>query len=130
MACTKSVRLDAVVRPAYYKYFHPKECLITNGITNREILRAAGKEASDESVGVSSTGWGFAQGQSAEVIPNDALHFVYPFGATLTVQKPAIPLLATGSIAIPLNRPIAAAYTHSVQQCSLSCQARVVHIDV
>ena len=110
----KKKLVDAVVRPSYFRYFHPKECLITNGITNREVLRAAGKAAEDDSVGVTSTGWGFAQGHQDDYIPEDALHFLYPFGATLTVQKPAIPLLATGSVAIPLNRPIVAAYTHPV----------------
>lgn len=34
---------DSVVRTCYYKYFHPKECLITNGILNRAILEASGK---------------------------------------------------------------------------------------
>uniref|UniRef100_UPI00398E97B1 intraflagellar transport protein 52 homolog isoform X2 n=1 Tax=Pristiophorus japonicus TaxID=55135 RepID=UPI00398E97B1 len=37
------VNNDAVVRNMYYKYFHPKEALISNGILNREISRAAGK---------------------------------------------------------------------------------------
>ena len=26
---------DSVVRTSYYKYFHPKECLISNGVLNR-----------------------------------------------------------------------------------------------
>lgn len=34
---------DAVVRTSYYKYFHPKECLISNGVLNRAISQAAGK---------------------------------------------------------------------------------------
>ncbi|KAJ3079578.1 Intraflagellar transport protein 52, partial [Quaeritorhiza haematococci] len=37
------VNPDAVARTVYSKYFHPKEALITNGILNREINRAAGK---------------------------------------------------------------------------------------
>lgn len=28
---------------AYYKFFHPKEAVITNGVINRELVRAAGK---------------------------------------------------------------------------------------
>lgn len=27
--------IDAVVRTSYYKYFHPKEALIANGVLNR-----------------------------------------------------------------------------------------------
>ena len=37
------VNSDAVVRSSYYKYHHPKECLVSNGVVNREINRAAGK---------------------------------------------------------------------------------------
>jgi len=36
--------VDAVTRTVYYKYHHPKEVFIANGILNREINRAAGKK--------------------------------------------------------------------------------------
>jgi hypothetical protein len=32
-----------VVRTNYHKYFHPKECLISNGVLNRAISESAGK---------------------------------------------------------------------------------------
>jgi intraflagellar transport protein 52 len=32
---------------------------------------------------------------------------VYPYGASMTVQAPALPLLSSGPISYPLNRPIA-----------------------
>lgn len=35
------------------------------------------------------------------------LTFVYPYGATMTVQAPAHPVLSTGPISYPLNRPVA-----------------------
>jgi hypothetical protein len=35
-----------------------------------------------------------------------ALPLVYPQGATLTVQRPAVPILSTGKIAYPMHRPI------------------------
>jgi len=40
------------------------------------------------------------------------LDFVYPRGATLNVQKPAVPILSSGYIAYPLNRPVGAVYKH------------------
>nr|CDS18299.1 intraflagellar transport protein 52 [Echinococcus granulosus] len=40
-----------------------------------------------------------------EVCPKQALQFLYAFGATLNVVKPATVLLSTGSVAFPLNRP-------------------------
>uniref|UniRef100_A0A7N5JKN3 Intraflagellar transport 52 n=1 Tax=Ailuropoda melanoleuca TaxID=9646 RepID=A0A7N5JKN3_AILME len=73
------VNNDAVVRNVYYKYLHPKEALVSNGVLNR------------------------------------ALTFVYPFGATLSVMKPAVAVLSTGSVCFPLNRPILAFY-HSKNQ--------------
>lgn len=34
-----SINNDAVVRTTYYKYLHPKEVFISNGILNKEIVR-------------------------------------------------------------------------------------------
>lgn len=90
------VNNDAVVRNVYYKYFHPKEALVSNGVLNREISRAAGKVVTgiieDESTGNNA----------------QALTFVYPYGATLSVMKPAVAVLSTGSVCFPLNRPVLA----------------------
>uniref|UniRef100_A0A8D0KBZ3 Intraflagellar transport 52 n=2 Tax=Sus scrofa TaxID=9823 RepID=A0A8D0KBZ3_PIG len=97
------VNNDAVVRNVYYKYFHPKEALVSDGVLNREISRAAGKAVPgiiDEE----------SSGNNAQ-----ALTFVYPFGATLNVMKPAVAVLSTGSVCFPLNRPILAFY-HSKDQ--------------
>jgi intraflagellar transport protein 52 len=38
----------------------------------------------------------------------DKLVFVYPYGASLNVQRPAIPILSSGSISYPMNRPVTA----------------------
>lgn len=93
-----TVNSDSVVRNMYYKYFHPKEALVSNGVLNREISRAAGKVVTgiieDENVGNNA----------------QALTFVYPYGATLSVMKPAAAVLSTGSVCFPLNRPVLAFY--------------------
>ncbi len=39
------------------------------------------------------------------------MSFVYPYGSTLNVAKPAIPILSSGYVCYPLNRPIAACWT-------------------
>jgi intraflagellar transport protein 52 len=78
----------------YYKYFHPKEVLVSNGVLNREINRLAGK---------------VVPGQiEAEGDNQRCLTFVYPYGATLSIQKPAVAVLSSGSVSFPLNRPICA----------------------
>ena len=41
------IKTDAVVRTQYYKYFHPKECLVSNGILNRGLAKAAGIVVAD-----------------------------------------------------------------------------------
>ncbi|KAJ7400259.1 intraflagellar transport 52 [Pitangus sulphuratus] len=94
---------DAVVRNVYYKYHHPKEALISDGVLNRGICEAARKtvlETTDED----------GSGHDSQ-----ALTFVYPFGATLNVMKPAVAILSTGSVCFPLNRPILAFYQHESQ---------------
>lgn len=45
-----------------------------------------------------------------------ALTFVYPYGATLSVIKPAVAVLSTGSICFPLNRPVLAFYQGKVSR--------------
>lgn len=92
------VNNDAVVRNVYYKYFHPKEALVSNGVLNREISRAAGKVVTGIIEEENS-------GNNAQ-----ALTFVYPYGATLNVMKPAVAILSTGSVCFPLNRPVLAFY--------------------
>ncbi|BET02072.1 Hypothetical protein NTJ_14890 [Nesidiocoris tenuis] len=79
---------DSVVRTHYYKYFHPKECLIPNGVLNRGIAKFVGKDSKKD----------FAS----------CFSFVYPFGATLNTAKPAVPILSTGPASWPLNRPVCA----------------------
>ena len=41
---------------------------------------------------------------------NGGLKFVYPYGSTLNVRKPSTPILSSGPISFPANRPIGAFY--------------------
>jgi intraflagellar transport protein 52 len=90
------------VRTAYYKYFHPKEALIGNGILNRGLLQSAIKLRR------------VANGNNDEKDRLQTINYVYPFGATLNVAKPAIAVLSTGSVSFPLNRPTCAFYNDKV----------------
>merc|ERR1711998_503304 len=81
-----SVNADSVVRTVYYKnprshnkYMHPKEAFVSTGVINREVSRLAAKGAAN------------SEGSQTD---KDSLSFVYPYGATLNVQKP-IGLLLT-----------------------------------
>lgn len=88
------VNNDAIVRSSFYKYFHPKEVVVSSGVLNREIDNAAGKRTP-------------GKGASAD---SSMLTFLYPFGATLSVNKPATPVLSSGTVSLPVNRPVCAFY--------------------
>jgi intraflagellar transport protein 52 len=98
---------DSVIRTVFSrKYFHPKECNIANGIINTEISNIArGKKKNN--------------GIASHLLKDDdgiredhaGLTFLYPFGCSLNVKKPGIPLLSSGALAYPLNRPVAALAT-------------------
>uniref|UniRef100_A0A7E4WBK4 ABC_transp_aux domain-containing protein n=1 Tax=Panagrellus redivivus TaxID=6233 RepID=A0A7E4WBK4_PANRE len=82
---------DGVIRSVYYKYFDPKEALIPNGVLNRALGVAAGK-----------------QPRSADDNNAQSLAFVYPYGATLSLGKQAVALFSTGTCCYPVARPVAA----------------------
>ncbi|XP_071448890.1 intraflagellar transport protein 52 homolog isoform X1 [Hetaerina americana] len=91
------INSDSVIRTHYYKYFHPKECLVLNGVLNKGIENLAAKL---NHTSISNEG-------SYKKSP---LPFIYPFGATLNVARPAIAALSSGSAAYPANRPVCALY--------------------
>lgn len=106
-----SVNNDAVVRTVYYRYHHPKEALITHGILCSDLVRAAKgeKRRNKENTGQLALNITKDDTDMAGLTKdNGGLEFVFPYGATLNVQKPAIPILSSGPISYPLNRPIAA----------------------
>ena len=99
---------DCVVRTVLHKYFHPKEVCITNGITNREINRAAGKTVLGSVP--APTPNNAPKDQSPTAHDSSSLVFVYPYGLTMNVQRPGVPILSSGFMAYPLNRPVAAVW--------------------
>mmetsp|Transcript_15415 Transcript_15415/g.21262 ORF Transcript_15415/g.21262 Transcript_15415/m.21262 type:complete len:474 (+) Transcript_15415:247-1668(+) len=107
-----SFNSDSVVRTVHYKYLHPKEVLITDGILNREINAQVGKGSKVmESQEELNSRQDFNLGSGAAPMKDDdGLHFVLPYGATLTVQKPAVSILSSGKIAYPMHRPVGAVW--------------------
>eukprot|EP00933_Yihiella_yeosuensis_P034452 TRINITY_DN2793_c0_g1_i5.p1 TRINITY_DN2793_c0_g1~~TRINITY_DN2793_c0_g1_i5.p1 ORF type:complete len:473 (-),score=103.10 TRINITY_DN2793_c0_g1_i5:187-1491(-) len=110
---------DAVVRTVYHKYHHPKECLVTHGILVQDMVRAGlgekKKEKENQNDKISLNITKDEHDITAATKDNGGLEFVFPYGATLNVQKPALPLLSSGPISYPLNRPIAAVYNKGNQ---------------
>ena len=113
-----SVNNDSLVRTSYYKYLHPKEVFISNGILNKEIVRSARgfqKSAAKKDMDAKNKNMAMKLMEIKDDVKHDnaGLNFVYPYGATLNVQKPAFPLLSSGPISYPMNRPLCATYVHS-----------------
>ncbi|KAL0031916.1 hypothetical protein WJX79_005109 [Trebouxia sp. C0005] len=101
-----NVNSDSVIRLSHDKYLHPKEALIVDGILNREIafsLKGNTRAENKTPLSESRTRPGVK-----EQFDGRGAAFVYARGATLTVQKPSVPFLATGQLAYPMHRPIGA----------------------
>ncbi|XP_020708623.2 intraflagellar transport protein 52 homolog isoform X1 [Athalia rosae] len=79
------VNNDSVVRMSYSQTLHPKECLISEGLSNKSV---------------------FVKNRNEYI----GLKYLYPYGATLNVVQPSAVALSSGSVAIPTNRPICAYY--------------------
>ncbi|XP_056648098.1 intraflagellar transport protein 52 homolog isoform X1 [Diorhabda sublineata] len=73
--------IDCIIRTHYFKYFHPKECYISDS----QITTVLNKGKLD-------------------------IRFVYPFGCTLSVSKPSISAFTSGLASFPIDRPIGALY--------------------
>ncbi|XP_032524056.2 intraflagellar transport protein 52 homolog isoform X1 [Danaus plexippus] len=93
------VNNDCVVRAKYHKFYHPKECHISNGILNRAVVKYLMKMPNYIS-------------ESDDFLEDPpSPNFVYPYGATLTVKKPAVGILSSSDVCYPVKRPLAAMYT-------------------
>jgi len=108
-----SFNTDAVVRTVYHKYQHPKECLVTNGILCDDLVRASKGEKKPEKQAADQLSLNITRedGDIANAGKDQGgLEFIFPYGATINAQKPAIPILSSGPISYPLNRPVGAVY--------------------
>ena len=109
------VNNDSVIRKSFHKYLHPKEAFVGNGCLNKELVRVAKGEAKQGAAkeGKYAKRYRDTKDDLAERDENGGLKFVYPFGSTLNVRKPAHPILSSGPISFPPNRPIGAFYKSS-----------------
>jgi intraflagellar transport protein 52 len=111
---------DAIVRTTYYKYFNPKEALVSDGVLNRALSESCGKL-------VEPSGFESMQSNQKNHVAQ-SLQFVYPFGSTLNVQKPAVAVLSSGTICFPINRPLCAFYGNIKKQPGKICVLGSSHI--
>lgn len=104
---------DAVIRPNYYKFFHPKEAVIAGGIASDNMIKTLQDLQAQQR----------KPGERLDEV--DAIlkpEFVYPFGASMNVIHPSIPLLTTGPVVYPYNRPVAGLFS------GLNSQGKIIAI--
>ena len=112
-----TINSDCVIRTSFYKYFHPKEAYIHNGILNEEVTRVINgyaKEPKAKQHNAFMLG-GRADDEEEEYqreSKRTGVDFVFVNGASLSVKEPANPILTSGPLTYPCNRPIAAVYEH------------------
>ena len=83
--------------------------MIQNGILNEELVNVAnGKTKEENAPGKYSKRYRDDKDELANRQENGGLNFVYPYGASLNVRKPSYPILSSGPISFPPNRPVAA----------------------
>ena len=73
------------------------------------MSRGQGAKASNNEAGGYAAKYQETEGASKGQ-EGDGLDFVYCYGSTLKCQSPSYPLLSTGPICYPTNRPVVAAY--------------------
>jgi len=105
-----SVNNDSVIRKTFYKYLHPKEAFVANGILNDELVRVAQGKEKQGTAGKYGKRYRDTKDELTSRDENGGLSFVYPYGSTLNVRKPSYPIMSSGPISFPANRPIAAFY--------------------
>jgi intraflagellar transport protein 52 len=103
---------DCVIRKTYFKYLHPKEAYIANGILNPDLVRVATGKAKEveQKQGKYAKRYRDTKDELQNKDENGGLAFVYPYGSTLNVRKPSFPILSSGPISFPAHRPVGAFY--------------------
>ena len=103
---------DSIVRTVYYQeYYHPKEAFIKSPCVVRELERVGNANSSDHAFLFEGTG------------ASDRMSIAYPFGCSLEVKTPAVPVLTSGQLCFPANRAICA-YAQVSPLTHLPCGVR------
>ncbi len=95
---------DSVVRTAYYKYLHPKECYIDNSRVHPEFLKTIKNVSKKKKIIFSEDPLEDEQDQDDDY----NLKFVYPYGESIDVDINSSVVINSGIIAYPANRALAA----------------------
>ena len=112
-----TINSDCVIRTSFYKYFHPKEAYIHNGILNEEVTRVINGYAKEPKARQHNAFMLGGRGDDEEEeyqreSKRTGVDFVFVSGASLTVKEPGNAILTSGPLTYPCNRPICAVFEH------------------
>lgn len=111
-----TVNSDCVIRTSFYKYFHPKEAYIHNGILNEEVTRVVNGYSKEPKGGKHNAFMMGGHDDDEEEYQKESkrtgVDFVYVNGASLKIANPANAILTSGPLTYPCNRAISAVYQH------------------
>ncbi len=119
---------DSVVRTAFYKYFHPKQCFIDTLTVHPGFLRTIKNVKKMKKIDLMADDV-LGQDDDDDDCP---LKIIYPFGQSLDIdpKKPNIATLFTsGKIAYPMNRPLCAVTTSKSKKGKLCVLGSINFLD-
>ncbi len=96
---------DSVVRTAFYKYFHPKQCFIDTLTVHPGFLRTIKNIKKMKKIDLMAD-----EGQDDDDDDDDSpLKIIYPFGQSIDIspnRQNISTIFTSGKIAYPMNRPL------------------------
>jgi intraflagellar transport protein 52 len=108
---------DTVVRTSFFKYLHPKHVFIEDGILHPLFESFKTSDLIDSRVPSHYNRLEYDdyddEEEEEEEDEEKELAIVYPDGSTLESHPPSLPILSSGSVSFPANRPIAAIWDSS-----------------
>jgi len=95
---------DSVVRTAFYKYFHPKQCFIDTLTIHPGFLRTIKNVKKMKKIDLMAD-----EGQDDDDDDDSPLKIIYPFGQSIDIspnRQNISTIFTSGKIAYPMNRPL------------------------
>ena len=95
---------DSVVRTAFYKYFHPKQCFIDTLTIHPGFLRTIKNIKKMKKIDLMAD-----EGQDDDDDDDSPLKIIYPFGQSIDIspnRQNISTIFTSGKIAYPMNRPL------------------------
>lgn len=109
-----TIKANCLISTVQEHYLHPKEVLVSDSVLCNELTQFSRSEidatdfASWDSSSLHRKGSGSLNFQDSLTSSDENFKIVYPYGATLTLQKPAAAILSSGLMAHPVRQPIGA----------------------